>query len=148
MMPIVCNVRTPLSPIVLTALLALVTAAVIGVTPHVSDAESPADAIKRIRRGPHMQMPPPQAAYASGGSGKGMTIENGTGYLLHVHLSGPINRTVDVPNGQSVGVDLVVGSYEVAAEVPDAPIMPFYGNQTYEPNHHYWLKFFVETKYW
>lgn len=130
-----------------TALLALATVALVGVTPSVNGAESPADAIARIRRGPHGQMPPPQTAHASGPAGKGMTIENGTGHLLRVHFSGPTNWTVDVPDGQSVGVDLVVGSYEVAGEVPDAAIMPFYGTQVYQPNTHYWLKFFVQTKY-
>jgi len=111
------------------------------------DAEDPTDAIARIRSGPHVPMPPPETAHASGGPGKGMTIENGTGYTLRVHFSGPVNRTVDVTDGQSADVELAVSSYEVAAEVPGAPVTPFYGRQTYEPNFHYWLKFFVEWKY-
>lgn len=114
---------------------------------RISQAEGPADAIARIRGGPHVQMPPPQTAHASGGSGQGMTIENGTGYILRVHFNGPVIRSVDVPDGASVGVELVVGSYEVAAEVPGAPVTPFYGNQRYEPSTHYWLKFFVGTRY-
>jgi hypothetical protein len=75
-----------------------------------------------------------------------MTIENGTGHLLRVHFSGPITRTVDVPNGTSAGVDLAVGRYEVAAEVPQAPIVPFYGKQEYRANTHYWLQFFVRAR--
>lgn len=90
---------------------------------------------------------PSQTAHASGPAGKGMTIENETGALLRVHFSGPANHTVDVSNGQSADVELVVGSYEVAAEVPGTAILPFYGSQTYQPNTHYWLKFFVETRY-
>jgi hypothetical protein len=147
MMPIVCDLRPVLSSVALAALLALITATVVSMTPRVSNAENPADAVARIHRGPHVQMPPPQTAYASGQAGKGMTIENGTGYLLRVHFSGSMNRTVDVPNGQSVGVELVVGSYEVAAEVPGTSIMPFYGTQTYQLNTHYRLKFFVERRF-
>lgn len=142
------DIRTIFSPATLAALLLLAAVAIVGALPRVGSAEeNPAAAIARIRHGPHAQMPPPQTAYAGGPTGKGMTIENGTGYLLRVHFSGPVNQTVDVPDGQSVGVELAVGSYEVAAEVPDAPIMPFYGTQTYQSNMHYWLKFFVEQGY-
>lgn len=131
----------------LGTLLFLVTATVIAGTPRPSRAESPSEAISRIRNGTHTQMPPPQTAYASGPMGKGMTIENGTGYLVKVHFDGPVSRTVDVPTGQSVGVDLVVGSYHVAAEVPGSRIVPFYGEQIYQPHTHYWLKFFVQRKH-
>lgn len=144
---IVRDLRTALGPFVSAALPVFVAAAIVGTIPSVSNAENPADAIARIRQGSYAQMPPPQTAYASGPAGKGMTIENGTGSLLRVHFSGPANRTVDVPNGQSADMELVVGSYEVAAEVPGTSIMLFYGTQTYQPNTHYWLKFFMETRY-
>jgi hypothetical protein len=71
-----------------------------------------------------------------------MTIENGTGQTLHVHFSGPMNRTVVVPNGRSESVELAVGDYQVAAEVPGARIIPFYGRQAYKPFTHYWLRFY------
>lgn len=107
------------------AFLALVAAAaVVGVAPHLSEAESPAEAIARICRGSYVQMPSPEMARASGPAGKGMTIENGTGYLLRVHFSGPTNRSVEVAGGRSTGVELVVGRYEVAAEAPGTPIIP------------------------
>lgn len=103
------------------------------------------EAIARIRSGPHLQMPAPRTAYASG-AGKGMTIENSTGHLLRIHFGGPVIRTVDIPSGQSVDVDLTVGAYEVAAEAPGTAITPFYGTQTYQPNTHYWLKFFLSMQ--
>lgn len=106
-------------------------------------AETPAEAISRIRAGSHSAMPMPERAHTTGPAGKGMEIENATGHLLRVHFDGPVARTVDVPNGDSVGVDLVVGAYDVAAEVPGVRITPFSGRQTYEPRTHYWFKFFV-----
>jgi hypothetical protein len=108
-------------------------------------AEPTASAIERIRSGRHADMPPPQMAHAMGSAGKGMTIENGTGHVLRVHFSGPVTKSVDVPDGSSTGVELAVGAYEVAAEVPEAPIVPFYGKQDYRPNTHYWLRFFVRS---
>ena len=129
------------------AFLALVAAAaVVGGMPHLSEAESPAEAIARIRHGSHVQMPSPRMERASGPAGKGMTIENGTGSLLRVHFSGPTNRSVEVAGGRAAGVELVVGRYEVAVEMPGTPIIPLYGKQMYRPNTHYWLKFFVEKR--
>ena len=72
-----------------------------------------------------------------------MTIENGTGHTLHVHFSGPVSRTVVVPDGRSESVELVVGDYQVAAEVPGSRITPFYGQQSYQSFTHYWLKFYT-----
>jgi mono/diheme cytochrome c family protein len=109
-----------------------------------SFAETPEEAIRRIQAGRHSQMPPPTTAPASGPAGKGMTIENGTGYALHVHFSGPMNRTVVVADGKSESVELAVGDYQVAAEVPGSTIVPFYGRQAYQPFTHYWLKFYTQ----
>lgn len=111
-----------------------------------SGAETTEDAIQRIRAGQHVAMPPPTSTAASGPAGKGMTIENESGHTLHVHFSGPVTRTVVVPNGQAAGVELAVGRYQVAAEIPQSRIVPFYGEQAYEPNTHYWLKFFVRQR--
>jgi hypothetical protein len=114
--------------------------------PLIADAETPGEAIARIRGGPHSSMPPPERAPATGPAGKGMTIENGTGHPLRVHFEGPVTRTVEVADGRSADVALAVGRYQVAGEVPGSSILPFYGEQTYEPNTHYWLKFFVRTR--
>ncbi len=116
----------------------------LGLCVHVSIAETPERAIKRIRSGQHTPMPPPTTAPATGAAGKGMTIENGTGHILHVHFSGPVSRTVVVPDGRSESVELAVGDYQVAAEVPGSRIIPFYGRQDYQPFTHYWLKFYTQ----
>ena len=96
-----------------------------------------------IKHGKYATMPKPMRAEATGPFGKGMTIENGTGHTLLVHFDGPITKTVEVPDRKSVGAELAVGSYEVAAEVPESSILPFCGIQHYEPDTHYWLKFYV-----
>lgn len=100
-------------------------------------------AIARIKSGPHTSMPQPSTAPATGNAGEGMTIINGTGHTLYVYFDGPTSKTVKVPDGSQAGVTLVVGSYEVAGEIPGSHITPFYGRQSYEANTHYWLKFFV-----
>lgn len=141
---LLCTNRSAVSLFLLLGILSLSTIGMVILTPDLSYGESPAEAISRIRQRPHAQMPPPQTTYARAPAGKGMTIENGTGYLLKVHFSGVANHTVEVPDGKSVGVDLVVGNYEVAAEVPGSSITPFYGKQAYQPNTHYWLKFYVQ----
>jgi len=111
---------------------------------QVSFAETPEAAISRIQAGRHTPMPAPTTAPASGAEGKGLTVENNTGYTLHVYFSGPASRTVVVPDRRSESVELAVGSYQVAAEVPDSPIVPFYGRQAYEPFTHYWLQFYAQ----
>lgn len=89
-------------------------------------------------------MPPAATAPATGPAGKRMTIENGSGHTLHVHFSGPVSRTVVILDGRSESVELVVGDYQVAAEVPGSTIIPFYGRQAYQPFTHYWLKFYTQ----
>lgn len=111
---------------------------------HVTSAETPEEAIRRIQAGAHTPMPPPSTAPATGAAGKGMTIENGTGHTLHVHFSGPVSRTVVVADRTSESVELAVGDYQVAAEVPSARITPFFGRQAYQPFTHYWLKFYTK----
>jgi hypothetical protein len=88
-------------------------------------------------------MPAPSTAHATGNAGEGMTIENGTGHTLYVYFDGPTSKTVKVPDGSQVDVALVVGSYQVAGEIPNSHVRPFYGKQSYEDNTHYWLKFFI-----
>lgn len=111
-----------------------------------ASAESAASAIARIRKGPHVAVPPPQRVQTSGPVGKGMTVENHTEFTLRVYFNGPVSRTIDVPSGQSAGVELVVGSYEVAAETPEGSVIPLYGMHTYSPRAHYWLKFFLSKR--
>ncbi len=57
-----------------------------------------------------------------------MSIVNATGRLLRVYFKGPTSATIDVPDGKSADVQLSVGQYEVAGEVPGSPVQPFYGS--------------------
>lgn len=98
-------------------------------------------AIARIRSGKFVPIPPATSAPASAEAGRGLDVENDTGQTLLVHFRGPVSRTATVPAGQSVGIDLAVGEYEIAAEVLAADLTPFYGRQSYAPSTHYWLKF-------
>ncbi len=143
-MLIIC--RSPQQRLMPLALFAVLVFASVLARPsvQVSRAETPDEAIKRIQAGRYTAMPPATTAAASGPAGKGMTIENGTGQTLHLHFSGPMNRTVVVPNGTSESVELAVGDYQVAAEVPGSKIVPFYGRQAYQPFTHYWLKFYTQ----
>lgn len=79
-------------------------AAFVVIGSEVSIAETPEEAIKRIQSGRHSQMPAPVTAPASGAAGKGVTIENGTGYTLTLHFSGPVGRTVAIRNGESESI--------------------------------------------
>jgi len=86
-------------------------------------------AINRIKNGRHETMPAPTAVTAN---------------TLYVYFSGPTTRTVTIPTGSKAGVTLDVGSYQVAAEIPNSDIRPFYGAQSYASNTHYWIKFYVQ----
>ena len=113
----------------------------LGLSVRAAIAETPEESIRRIQAGRHIPMPPPSTAPASGPAGRGMTIENGTGHILHVHFSGPVSRTVVVPDGRSESAELAVGDCQVAAEIPGSRIVPFYGRQAYQSFTHSWLKF-------
>ena len=62
-----------------------------------------------------------------------MTIENGTGYLLHLYLSGPVSRELTLARGFE-DLRVAPGDYEVAAKVANASVHPFYGKDVYSPN--------------
>jgi hypothetical protein len=105
-----------------------------------------ASAMQRIRSGPHSSMPMPETATAYGNEGEGMTIQNGTNKTLYVYFVGPVQKTVVIKPGATAGVSLVVGNYEVAVEIPNAHVTPFYGKQSYKSDTHYWLKFFLRSE--
>jgi hypothetical protein len=106
-------------------------------------ADAASAAISRIKSGAHSSMPIPETATATGDAGEGMTIQNGTNHTLYVYFVGPVHKAVKIPRGATKGVSLVVGSYQVAGEIPHANVQPFYGRQTYAANTHYWLKFYL-----
>lgn len=142
-MVIICkSPHQRLMPLALFVVLVF-TSVLVSPTVQTSMAETPEEAIKRIQAGRHTPMPPPTTAPATGVGGKGMTIENGTRHTLHVHFSGSMTRTVVVPAARSESVELAVGDYQVAAEVPGSRIIPFYGRQAYQPFTHYWLTFYT-----
>jgi hypothetical protein len=53
--------------------------------------------------------------------------------------------TVIVAPGQSMEADLAPGQYQVAAEIPNSSVRPFYGVQTYEPRSRYLERFYVSS---
>jgi hypothetical protein len=82
-----------------------------------------------------------------------MTLENQTAIALRLYLVGPVSRIVDLPQGQSRDIDLAEGRYALAAEfspeAEDKPprVRPMYSIQTYEPQTHYTLKFYVQWRH-
>jgi len=107
-----------------------------------------AQAINRIKRSAHVTMPAPQVKYTRGRAGKGMTLVNGTPFLLRFYFKGPVTKTVALKPGKSTDIALVVGRYEVAVEAKatkrNVVIRPFYGLHDYRTNSHYWVKIFIK----
>jgi hypothetical protein len=77
------------------------------------------------------------------GSGGAITIENGTALAVSVYFRGPAERSVIVHSGQTLSVGLPAGRYQVAAEIPGSSVIPFYGEQTYDPNNQYRHRFYL-----
>jgi hypothetical protein len=111
--------------------------------------------LERIRLGPHQLLQTnaraigPQTTEAS----SVMILENQTATALRLYLVGPVSRIVELSQGQSKALDLAEGKYAVAAEFsPDAQdkpprVRPMYSIQTYEPQTHYTLKFYVQWRH-
>ena len=112
-------------------------------------AETPGQAVDRIKNGQHSTLPPPQSQYTDGPVGDGMTLENHTRFTMVFYFTGPTDKAVRVAPGKSVGVALVVGTYEVAVEAKNTGnvrVIPFYGRQEYGPDAHYWLKVYLQQR--
>jgi hypothetical protein len=106
------------------------------------------EAIERIRQGPHQSMPPASSRPTTG-VGQGdtkMTIRNDTGHTLLVRFSGPVDRTVQVPADKTEEIALAAGRYQVAAEVTEPGITPFYGEQTYRSNTDNRYRFYLQRR--
>ena len=116
--------------------------------PNILVASDPAagDAIDRIRRGNHTTLPTVEEAPAAGPVGKGLTVENHSPFTLQLYFRGPMSHSITIAPGESHGLELLTGEYEVAAEALHAPVVPFYGRQSYAPNTHYWLRFYSATR--
>jgi hypothetical protein len=109
--------------------------------PTTSQSDHVREAIQRIRNGPHSSMPAPSVAPANGPAGEGMTVQNHTSYALTVYFSGATDVSMIIPPGASRDVALVTGKYQVAVEIPDSRVTPYFGEHTYETRTHYWLSF-------
>jgi hypothetical protein len=99
-------------------------------------------AIERLCDGPHAVLP--EAEKLSASVGDGVLVENATRYAIRVYFKGPTIRTENI--GGSVTLRLDPGEYEVAAEVPDSGILPFYGKQSYSAGVGHKDKFTVSSR--
>jgi len=102
--------------------------------------------IDRIRNGPHEALPPAQAAASSLGGQTGMSVTNRTSCTLSVFVSGPANKSMQLPPGGSQSIGLVPGNYELAASVSCPNVIPFYGTQTLAANTQYSENFYIANK--
>jgi hypothetical protein len=95
----------------------------------VDPAAAVSAAIERIRGARHASMPDEKCS--SGESGTTLTVENGTNLLIRYLLKGPTSQAVTVEPSLSIKVTLTPGTYQVAAEIPNSSMMPFYGERTF-----------------
>jgi tetratricopeptide (TPR) repeat protein len=68
-------------------------------------------------------------------------VENGTQYMLHVLMSGPSDRRIDVAPANSTLIALPPGKYRVAAVLDRSGTLLFYGEQTLQPSLKYTSNF-------
>lgn len=80
-------------------------------------------AIDRIAHKAHQEL---QETSTSSGQNTGWSIENATGYDLHLYLSGPIKYDYVVPSGKAASIDLPPGTYRIAVEMSAGTALPFY----------------------
>jgi hypothetical protein len=99
------------------------------------------------RSGKYTALPDAQATASTAdlpiGSFK-RTIENQTAYRLHVLLSGPVDKAVDLVPGGSSALILPSGRYRVAARVAAPDVLPYYGVQSYSNGTDYSSHFFIK----
>lgn len=91
--------------------------------------------IEKIRNGEHVPFPPIQAVGGdpSRSSGTGaFAVKNDTAYTLTVLFSGPTERRLEVAPGGSISIDLLPGSYKVAARVSAPDVSPSYGEHVFD----------------
>ena len=69
-------------------------------------------AIDRIRNSAHSPLPDLEKRVTAGPVGRGLTIENGTSQTLTAYFKGPILRSLAIPGGSSVDIELTVGEYK------------------------------------
>lgn len=107
--------------------------------------DSVTSAIDRVRSAPHSILPDAQKLPA--GTGNGVQVENATKYSIRIYFRGPEKHAENVPPGGSVTINLPPGEYEVAAEVPNSSVQPYYGKQEYSTGSGYRERFTIETRF-
>ncbi|MGA2903487.1 MAG: hypothetical protein ABSD98_06635 [Candidatus Korobacteraceae bacterium] len=99
--------------------------------------------IDRIANGAHQDLPAPVQTPIARGQNPGWSIENATGYQLHLYLSGPAERDYVIPNGNSINVDLPPGTYRIAADVSNKAVIPFYAVRQLNANARWTSHFYI-----
>ncbi|MGA2902899.1 MAG: hypothetical protein ABSD98_03650 [Candidatus Korobacteraceae bacterium] len=99
--------------------------------------------IDRIANGSHQALPAPLQSSLAPGQNPGWSIENATGYQLHLYLSGPAERDYVIPNGNSINVDLPPGIYRIAADVSSKSVIPFYAVRQLNVNARWTSHFYI-----
>jgi hypothetical protein len=99
--------------------------------------------IDRIANGAHQDLPVPTQTSTTRGQNPGWSIENATGYQLHMYLSGPSERDYIIPNGKSINIDLSPGTYRIAADVSNKGVIPFYAVRQLDSNVRWTSHFYI-----
>lgn len=99
------------------------------VTAPTNGSDATSAAIARIYASQHASMPEPKCAPGEGGAS--LTVKNGTKLPIRYLLKGPTSQEITLEPSLSVRVNLAPGSYQVAAEIPNSKILPFYGEENF-----------------
>jgi hypothetical protein len=98
------------------------------------------------RSGQYSPLPDAQIGLAKGASATAATriVRNDTAYPLHLFMSGPVDRKIDLAPGGSTSIGIPPGSYRIAARVDSAGVRPFYGVQVMEVGVEYTSQFYIK----
>jgi len=86
-------------------------------------------AMQRIRNTRYTAMPNPKCL--PGSSGSTLTLENRTKFVIDFYVVGETSRVLKVAPSASLPIDLSPGDYQVAAEIPNSSVAPFFGERTF-----------------
>lgn len=103
-------------------------------------------AIDKIRNETHSAIPSAESIVPDDPRDSGVSIENATGHTLTVYFGGRASRTITIAPGDSAIARLPEGRYEMAAEVPNSAIQPFYGRHVQQADTQYRFRFFVDSR--
>jgi hypothetical protein len=99
--------------------------------------------IDEIKKGKHEEMPPAEAAEPALGGETGTEILNDTPFTLTFYLTGPLTQRVVIGPGDSKSMSVPPGDYEVAVRASSKSVIPYYGQQRYNPNTKYSEHFMI-----